>query len=232
MPNAVLTFRDAERGISNAIRRISMSERWAVVPRVAYSSEPSSTSTLSMATGSLSVGMPIKYAQNGSIFYAIITAVSDGSITISGAPFSAGETIDVLWIGKPELVRVEHFVATGAYGTTVSQPIVGVGNGDLRKWLYAPGYVVDFKLSHKTNAGTTNPKVGFAAYTSSAWRQISTADSGNGYTVTTSWQSNGVAIDTANYRVLYDDRIDFYVNVARVGTDPAGFVGHAVFVLE
>jgi hypothetical protein len=41
-----------------------------------------------------------------------------------------------------------------------------------------------------------------------------------------------VAIDTANYRVLYDDRIDFYVNVARVGTDPAGFVGHAVFVLE
>jgi hypothetical protein len=210
-------------------------ERWRVIdPRAYTPSAPASTSRITCSSTAWAVaGLPIKWAQSGTAYYGLIRSVSENAyIDIAGAPLIASTPIQMLWVGRPEQVVSIEFFGDGQYGDvglwyTKFQP-------NRRYWGHSAGYMVEFLCIHETNATTSQPQVNVAISDGLGSTVYPlTANSGNGMSVLTSWQSSVVGIDPANYRVIFSRRISLEVKVADTGgTRAQDFSGQVTFVLE
>lgn len=195
--------------------------RWSAVSSSKYTaSAPASTSTVTFSdTADLAMGLPVRIEQSGAYSYGRITGITtDTLLTIAGEPLTAATPITALEIGLPELlVAMPLPLVDGTYGDGTTTGLIAEDTPARVRWMHGPARIIDFELVHVTDDTTANPKLNLRV----GGTNLSTADSTNGLQVSTTWQNNGVAIDTANNAVALADTIDLAVTVAGTAGDAA-----------
>jgi hypothetical protein len=188
--------------------------RWEVVTTRAYIASPASTSQLTMhKTGQMEVGLPVRFSiDKGSTYrYAVITAVSeDASITIAGASLS--DDVDLLYVGRPEMVITELYHVAGQYGDGTAD-LLTADESRYARWGRSAASLVAFEATHATAAGTTQPKINVKV----AGNAVSTNDSNAGLQLGAAgtWVKNSaVAISDSNYTVARGDALEIACTAA------------------
>jgi hypothetical protein len=227
----ILTAADLRREIGRANRLIRGGFRWSTVPPENYTREPLSTSVIAVPGDPSDIaplGLPIKYQYGDVEYYGVVSAVTDGQITVAGAPLDTSMPIQSLWLGQPEgAVRVSWKIP-GSYGASASDILDSI-NHEYARWEQAPAFVASFGVRHRTAATTTQPKINLKFGGS----LISTNDSGNGLQVETSWVLSGVTMNSATYRIERGAVLEVRCTVAGSGGTPAGDLSVSVtMVLE
>jgi hypothetical protein len=190
--------------------------RWTAI--TGFTRTPASTSTITVTgdiTGTVKVGMPIKFASGGTYFYALITTMSfstNTTITFSGAPATATTNwidADTLFVGTPEMVTMETFQVAGAYATSAISNVLENYLNLRYVWRKAEACLVHFSVVHTVDATTTQPKVNVKR---AGTDPISTSNSNTGVEVSaTTWSPTTVDIHTSNYVIRTSDTIELSV---------------------
>jgi len=195
--------------------------RWVAIDADQYTATaPASTATITFAdTTGLGLGRPVRIKQDDTYRYGRIVAVAEDSLlTIAGEPLSAATAIQAVEIGLPEMLAAMPLpLVDGTYGDGITATLIAADTPARVRWPLSAARVVDVELVHVTDDATGNPKVNLSV----AGNALSTADSGNGLQVTTSWQSNGVALDTTHNAIAHGDAIELAVTVAGATGDAA-----------
>lgn len=153
-------------------------------------------------------GRPVRYgAAAGTWSYGVVTDYTGGTVTIAGAPMTAG--LDAyIQSGTPELVRQASFYKPGA---------VAVGNDymGLATWQLEDSYVV--RVTGQLEGAPADDDVSIQIGIDGASNDLLTstldlADTNQG--------SSDTGIDTAEYKLDFGDRI--YVNLDSVGSTTPG----------
>lgn len=212
-----------EKAIRYAIEEV---DRWSRVATSRYTSTPASTSRITMSdTSYLYAGLPVKYDIGSVHYHGIITAVATNSyIDIAGAPLSG--TINYLWVGKHEMVRIKTFYVAGNYADDAAD-LLDADNNQAFRWEARTAMLVAFSVKHKTDDSGTQPYINIKV----DGALVSTENTNDGPQVGTSWVSNSaVAIDTTNYQVDWHDDIEVRCTVAGGTGDASDLSVHCVFV--
>lgn len=198
-----------------------------------YTATPASTSTLTMTvdkTGTVKVGMPIRYTISSVVYYGICTAITSNLLTIAGAPM--GGDVTKLEYGLPSSVVVMSLDVADLYAETTGTTLLYSLMDIKRLWRQGKAYCVAFSGMQKTVASTTQAKVNLLVNS----QRVSTADSGNGIQLSTAgtWVDNSaVAISTTYYDINPLEPIEIECTAAGVGTvKGVDLTIEATFVLE
>ena len=222
---------ELRRTLLRLVQQVRNGTRWQSLSFGTFSQVAPSTSTIEVAGDPADIaspGIPLRFRQNDTDYYAVISAVADRLITIAGAPLDVAAPIQNVLIGQPEGVVRLSFYIPGAYGGSVRDILAAVAN-QYARWEHAPAYIVSFGTRHKTAAGTTQPKVNLKI----DGQLISTADSNNGVQVGTSWVNNSaVAVNLTYYRIDRGDDIEVRVTAAESGSAASDLSVSATLILE
>ena len=198
-----------------------------------YTATPASTSTLTMTvdkTGTVKVGMPIRYTISSVVYYGICTAITSNLLTIAGAPM--GGDVTKLEYGLPSSVQVVSLDVGDLYAEATSTTMLYSLMDIKRLWRQGKAYCVTFSAMHKTVAGTTQAKINVLVN----GQRVSTNDTNLGIQLSTAgtWVDNSaVAISTTYYDINPGEAIELECTAAGVGTPKgADLTVEAVFVLE
>jgi len=183
-------------------------------------------------TSLMKVGLPIKWTQAGTVYYAIVvTVTANVSITIRGAPFqTGGVVVSNLYVGAPELVQTREFYVPGAFGVAVQDILASVG-GQYARWDLGAARLVTFAAVEKTADTGTEPKINVK----SNGNLVSTEDGNLGLqpVAAGTWVYNSnVAIETTNYIVSRGHALDIRCTAAGGAGNAADLSLVMTFVLE
>lgn len=179
-------------------------------------------------TGSIKVGMPIRYAYSGGTLYGVAIGVSSSYVAIAGPGMLSNVALTAVAYGSADRVRTMHLAVPGDYGASTTDILAAVAN-QYYTWQHAKAHLVQFDVRHKTNAGTTQPKVNPRLGGS----LVSDNDGNAGVSTSTSRVVNPyTAINATNGVVEKDEAIELAVTAASVGTAVAHLSSTLVFVLE
>ena len=210
----------------------AMTLPWTAVDESKWTAAPSTTSVLLMSdTSDVKVGAPIKYTIGGTVYYAIITALSANvSITIAGAPF--GGSLSNLYVGIPAQVEHVDLHVDGIFGDTVQNILENIA-GSKYKWRHPTAYLVAFSgASGWADTGASQPKLNVKANNA----LVSTEDGNGGITLSGSdstWvNGSAVAINVTNYEIEYGEEVELYVSSAGTNGDADCLSVSLAFVYE
>lgn len=213
---SVTSLDAVRRYLSEMANILQRSQRWQYVPNTVYTSSPVSTSTIQVTNdehGIWTAGIPVKYRIAGTDYYGQIYngTPGNGILKIFG-PAMSGE-IEALWIGRPEMVHLEHWTIAGAYGQVAGD--LNSAFGQSWRWYGPPAYLVRASLWHLVDkvGGTTNPVAGIYVGTGGG---VPAAFASN-VTVSGSPQSQGAAV-VSGYRLTEGS----YLSVRNSALDDGG----------
>ncbi|MEN6537599.1 MAG: hypothetical protein ABFD89_28365 [Bryobacteraceae bacterium] len=214
---------------ANSIDALDLSNfRWRYVDRWSTRWRAITSGTVACSdTALMAPGVPLRWYDNG-YRYGVVLAVTAGtSFSLAGAPFNLG-AMD-LRAGTPEMVRQIDFFVAGAYGDGANDLLENDMSTYFR-WPLTPARCVAIYARHKTNAGTTQPKVNLKVNGSA----VSNNDSSNGVQCSSgAWVANpATAINVSNYDVQYGEAVEVTCTVAGVGTQAQGLTMSTVWVME
>jgi len=196
-----------------------------------WDDEAASTSTITMAadlTAWLKPGVPVKFKLSGTTYYAILTAVAAGLLTIAGAPLTTGDgDLEELYVGDPAKVHVFKFHVAGEYGDGANSTLLATDAKAPFEWELPPSYLVKFRGYSDTAGDAADPIVNVLV----AGSAVGTSNTNDGLEMTAdkTWYSTVVDINTTNYSIAYDEAIELKTT-AGAGADDLTVI--CVFVEE
>lgn len=194
--------------------------RWRVVPAAAYTTTAVANSSqitfAGLVPGSginrkggdyFSVGSAVRTVIGATTYYGMCTAISDTTLTITGAPLPTATAITSLSVGTCDMiVLIPVYVGKDAYATSVAD----ITAATLR-WRGRTGYLVSFSAAHET---TGQPKINVKCN----GNLVSTNDSNNGIQLSatpgTFVDNAAVAISQANYAIADSQNVVIRVTAA------------------
>jgi hypothetical protein len=203
--------------------------RWKTVPKSRYTASGfSNTYTLTMSnTSDFAIGLPIKFTNATSTYYAIVTGLSaNTSITLSGAPLTG--TLSAVYVGTPEMVHTERFMLPFIYGSSTAATAGptyklaasdGTASGSVPKtwhlayqWQKSPAYLVRFGATNFAT-GATGPKLSPMIGTLGGTMKVISTENGNlGPSLSTTaatWVYNAAGtIDAAKYDIALGNDVE------------------------
>jgi hypothetical protein len=225
--NGNLYFTDA----TPARHQLNKQQWKQLVTTTEFSTTAASTSTISMnvdLTGSIKVGMPIKFVLSSVTYYAIVTAIASNLLTIAGAPLTTGAgALTALWYSDHAgQAEVMSFAIGGNFADGADTTLLVNDLNTYVKWTKAPAYLVMISHREKTTAGTTNPNVNVDI---AGANPVSTSNTNQGRAVATSWTDTVVDINTSNYDIVQGDSIEIRTT-ADIGTHASDLTVQLTFV--
>lgn len=183
--------------------------------------------TTSDLSGSVTVGLPLRYEYDGSTYYGVVKHVDDTRIAIQGAPLDGGESLTDLSYGPSHKMVHWRLAVPGAFGAGAAEILAGVAKQPAR-WRMAPAYCVAFSLLTDSADSTTQPVINMTINA----QPVSNEAADDGVEPGTSWTDNyPVAINVANYAVTTGDAIEVECTVPGGTGDAADLTIEAIFVL-
>lgn len=180
-----------------------------------FTATPASTSTLTMTsdlTGTLNPGSGLKYTIGGTVYYGMITALTDSLMTVCGAPLS-GDVTSLHWTHIKPIVL--EFGITGEFADAADTALL---ENDLLlkggyKWMGCKARLVNLAISTFQNdsGASTQPAVNVSIAGSDVLSTALTIPDGT-------YTQSGVQVATANYDVNYGEAIELSVSAASGGT--------------
>jgi len=185
-----------------------LNSRWTLRDGSRASDSTFTVTSNSVNSNAFQEGRPVRFSSDGSSWnYAVVSDYTGGTVTIAGAPMTAG--LDAyIQSGNPELVRQASFYKPGDVST-------GNDYMGLATWQLEDGYAV--RVTGQLEGAPVDDDVSIQIGVGGASDDLLTstldlADTSQGSSVT--------GIDTAEYKLDFGDRI--YVNLDSVGTTTAG----------
>ncbi len=207
--------------------------RWTQT--TAFDDQAASTSTITMTsdiTGSLKVGMPIKFKLSGSYYYAICTAITANLLTIAGAPLTIGDgDLTELYFGRTEMVVQVSFYIDGTYGDGVETDLLKSDMNSFHKWTQGKCFLVEFSVIHTDVDTGAEPKINVQIDNAA----VSTNDGNNGIQLAAAdtWVDNSaVEINTTNYEITRGEELEAACTVAGGTGDAENLSVLMTFVAE
>lgn len=198
---------------------------WAQVPAASFTATPASTSTITMLadlTGSIKVGMTLKYVIGGVTKIGIVNAIAAGLLTVNGAPLSGDVT--ALYYGGGT-VRQIVVIIPGSYEDASSTGLIAADLKSSLIWDLPLSYLVKYKThSNTVDTGTK----GQASVRINA-TEVCTTAGGLTLTAAQTWYSSVVDIDVAAYDINPGEAIEV-TSVKNGNGDAADLTVEMLFV--
>lgn len=229
-PQAILSLQDCYREFIKFARAFNDAERWTVVAPRMVTHTPASTSRITCAnTYWATAGKPIKWTQSGETYYGIIVAVSANSyVDIAGPPLITTVDIEMLWVGRGELVHQFRMFVPGAYGASIANTILYGVADHAEYWMGPPARFVQAFYYHKSDDTGTEPTINVTIDDNSGANRVFSG----ALSVSASFAKSGITVVPANSRIVYGQYVDIDVIAAGGSGDAADLVVTAAFVLE
>jgi len=184
-----------------------------------WADQAASTSTITMnadLTTVIPVGTPVKFKLSGSYYYAIVTALAAGLLTLAGAPLTTGDgDLEELWIGDPGKVHHIHLHVAGAYADAANTTLLLTDAKNPHEWNGPAAALVQFRAY--TNVETNNPKINVSV----AGSAVGTANTNTGLNMAAAqtWYSTVVDLNTTNYTIARDEAFEVTTTEAADAAD-------------
>ncbi len=196
----------------------------------AFTATPASTSTLTMTadkTGSIKVGMALKYTISSVVYYGIVTAITSNLLTIAGAPMGGDVTALYYSTNPAQVVQVDFFIA-GAFADAANTGLLASDMNTKFDWNLQEARLVQIRHTVKVDdSGANQPRVNLSVDGS----VVSTSNSNAGVTVAETWSSTVVDINTTNYVVARDAAIEIVTDANGSNDDASDLTVSGVFVI-
>ena len=174
-----------------------------------FATTPASTSTITMLvdkTANILPGASIRYVQSGTSYYAQVTAITSGLMTIRGAPLNTGVAISALYYDTGEVLEVLVTVL-GTYEDTTDSTLLLTDAKMYFVWKKKKSYLVGYDAYSVTaDSGATKGKVNIMLNGAAVGTDNSNA--GLAISANATLYSSGVGISTSNYDVNYGELVD------------------------
>lgn len=196
------------------------------IPVTDYTGIPLSTSQLTMTadkTGTLKVGMGLKYSISGVDYFGVIEAISTATLTVSGVPF--GSTVNSLyWCDTDKVVQIDYYLQGVITATTTA---LKTKMKTYSQWNLGEARLVQIRgVVYTEDTGANDPKVNITV----AGNGVSTANTNAGIAVGGSWVTTSIDINETNYIVPRHAAIELITATGSTG-DAADLTVSGVFVL-
>lgn len=205
----------------------SISNVWKSI--TGFTATPASTSTITTITdwtSVITINTPLKYTIGDVDYYGIVTAITASLITVAGAPLS-GNITALAYSDESRVCQVDFFInsrfADGANSTLLSTDM-----NTYFKWNLSEARLVHF--FHKVSiddSGATQPKVNINVNS----LPVCTSNSNAGLSVSESFVSTIVDINTTNYIVTTGSQFEITTNATGTNGDAANLTMTAILVV-
>lgn len=205
---------------------------WTLISPDDYTALAPTTSTLTLSDSTpFAIGRPIKFTWSGVTYYAIITGLTGGQLTIAGAPFSTSVSLSDLYIGPPSHVVTRRIFVPSLVGDTVYNLLETLGRYE--RWEEGAAYLVSFAGTlGEPDTGAAQPRFNVRV----DGLGVSTESAANGpqmSAVAGTWVVNSaVAIRTDRYDIDRAGTIDIRCTAAGTNGDAADLSIDLIFVYE
>lgn len=185
-------------------------------------------------TGSIEPGMGLRYEYNSNVYYGYVFEITSTYIRLCGAPLNSEHGIESLEYCHQSNMKQIDFYINGDYGDDVQADLLLADLKQKLFWLLGTAYLVYVRISHITNAGSSNPKINISKNTSNVLLKW---DTDKGVTVTLGngqlkpWKEM-TTFHVTNYKLVYDDQLEIECTVADTGSHAANLWLSLVFVFE
>lgn len=150
-------FSDA--AVAAVIGTINESQRWRSLADDLWTATPASTSRISTSYSGYSVGLPIRYINDGNTMYGVVSAVTSGAhIDIRGPSINTAVPITGLAVGGSERVAQVDIFISGTYAASTGQKVRSIMKSYPR-WVMGKAHLVSFSAAHHTVDSGTQPKI-------------------------------------------------------------------------
>ena len=177
---------------------------WKFVDSSNYTATPFSTSVLTMltdVTGSVKVGMPLRYTIGGTEYYGRVGTITSTALTIAGAPF--GGDVSGLYYGGGQLLNY-HITIPGLYENASDTALIANDLKAARRWTGEKAYLIGawcWSRLHDTGShGQASIRINGSEVHTTAGGPTIAADA--------TWYSWSVNINTAYYDINAGEAIE------------------------
>lgn len=178
-------------------------------------------------------GLPIKFVQDATPYYAIINNITDGGDTLTielcGAPVTANLSAGSVYAAGPEKVKQLNFAVNGYFADAAETALLANDMFCFYKWDLPKAYLCKTSLRVKTiDSGAANSRVNITLGTT----DVLTTNSNAGLTVASAWANNTTDISTTNYDVDFGDTVEIKVDDYSSNKDARDLSVQLNFVME
>lgn len=197
-----------------------------------FTARPPSTSTITMTadmTGTIKVGMGLKYTWNGNTYYGYVSAIASNLLTIAGAPVSTSYDVTALYWCRPERVIQVDFFVSGKFADAANTALLNSDVNTAFEWNLGKAYCVLIRHKVKTDdSGANQPRVTISI----AGAVVGTDNTNAGQAVAETWTSTVVGINPSNYDINPDEAIEVVTDANGSNDNAENLTVSAIFVLE
>lgn len=214
--NAILSFPDVHREMSRVALNLELEKRWRFVDPSLYYKTPTGTGSFRVYnTTPWTQGLPVKWAQQGTFKYGMLTGISSDVISIAGVPLVTSAVIDGMWLGAPELVSTIVMTVHGNYEAAAAAGVWWSIQKEAQSWHRPPARIVRVRCTAATADATVQPTVNALLSSNRVLSSHLTPPAG-------SWVDSGATVNPTYARVGLDNYFDVEVVTAagtKDGTD-------------
>lgn len=177
-------------------------------------------------TASLCAGMALKWIDGNGTHRGQIYSIASDKLVIAGAPLASNSSLTNLYYNPRGVLSVSDLYISGAYGDGAEAALYAADMDAYFSWLEGTGYLVNFRMRHKTAAGTTQPCMNVSI----GGNDVSLQAGGNGMQPGTSWIDCGMVPDHAgaannalvsilsetHYSIAFDEAVEIACKVQEV----------------
>lgn len=224
-----------EKAVVEYVNAEKMSPWRALIITTHFDDQPASTSTITMnadLTAIIKKGMGIKFKLSGTDYYAQITTMAAGLMTIRGAPLTTGDghLTELSVCDASRVIKMSLFVPS-TYGDGSESDLLKNDSNSPEQWDHAAACLVGFSCVQSIVDSGTEPKINIEL----GGGAVSTNDSNNGVQLgaADTWVDNpAVEINTNNYDLPLGEEVEVSCTVAGGTGDAENLTVRAIFVLK
>lgn len=194
-----------------------------------FTGTPASTSTLTMTadrTGTIKVGMGLKYVISSVTYYGIVTAITSGLLTIAGAPLSSTVS-ELYWCDASRVIQADFFVP-GAFADAANTGLLASDARTKFRWSLGQAYCVQILHTVRVDdSGANQPRVTISINGS----VVGTDNSSAGQAVAETWTPTVVGINVSNYDINTGEAIEIVTDDYGSNNDATDLTVSALFVI-
>jgi hypothetical protein len=214
------------------------SSKWtSLTATTDFSTTAASTSTITMntdQTATIKAGMAVKFTLSGTVYYAIVSAITSNLLTIAGAPLTTtASALTALSYGLLPPI-VERIAIPGYWADAADTALIANDLSISYVWRGPKAYLVQIGgYVRTTDSGASKPRLN-ARIGSTTTDYVSTSNSNAGLEMTaaTTWYRTGIDIASAKYTVSFADVVELKSDGAGSNDDSSDLFVELVFVVE
>jgi len=191
-------------GVGSGLTGVNVTASTWIQESGSFTATPASTSTLTMTsdkTGTIKVGMGLKYVIGGVTYYGMVSAIVSNLLTVRGAPLG-GDVTALYYCDSTRLVQMPLLIP-GYYEDANNTALISSDLGQYLIWRQSTSYLVAIDARSRVADASSDGKINARVNGSDV------CSTSGGLTLnSTNWVSTAVNIDTTTYDILYGEAIE------------------------